>query len=110
MTIDWAYMRNGWVSCKKAQQVFEQKKIIIADKIDARKEKIDSDQAWSILASARRIHIGKGKKIISFEPTPDNKEEILKAAMGRSGNLRAPTLKIKKDIYIGFNETLYDSI
>ena len=37
-------------------------------------------------------------------------EEILKAAMGRSGNLRAPTLKTKNAVYIGFNEEIYTGL
>ncbi|MFH2093993.1 MAG: ArsC family (seleno)protein [Pseudomonadota bacterium] len=95
------------MSCKKAQQFFEHKKIIIANKTDARKERIDADQAWVILSEGKQVYIGKGKKNLQFEPTQKNKEEILKAAMGPSGNLRAPTLKIKGNLYVGFNEALY---
>ncbi len=98
------------MSCKKAQQFFEQKKVVITDKTDARKEKIDTDQAWAILSKAKQIHIGKGKKSLDFEPSQENKEEILKSAMGRTGNLRAPTLKIKGNLYIGFNDSLYDGV
>ena len=98
------------MSCKKAQAVFEQKNAVIDTRADARKEKIDADQAWEFLSKAARVHIGKGKKVVVFEPLPENREAILKAAMGRSGNLRAPALKVGDQIYIGFNDDLYGSL
>ena len=56
------------------------------------------------------MHIGKGKKVLTLTPTPGNREEILKAAMGRSGNLRAPALVRGDTIYIGFNEEIYSGL
>ena len=53
------------------------------------------------------IYIAKGKKILALDPESANREEILKSAMGRSGNLRAPTLKVGKKVLVGFNDTLY---
>lgn len=53
------------------------------------------------------IYIAKGKKILALAPDAANREEILKSAMGRSGNLRAPTLKVGKKVLVGFNDTLY---
>jgi len=38
------------------------------------------------------------------------KEEILKAAMGRSGTLRAPAVRKNDVVYIGYNENIYDMI
>ncbi len=110
MNIDWAYLRNGWVSCKKAQKYFELNKIDVKEKSDARKEKIAEDTAWELISDKKQVFIGKGKKVISFEPDELNKAEILKASMGRSGNLRAPSI-VKEDIlYIGFNETIYEGL
>lgn len=54
--------------------------------------------------------VAKGKKQLSFTPAAANREEILKAAMGPSGNLRAPTLRIGKQLVIGFNPELYQTI
>lgn len=46
------------------------------------------------------------------EYTPDSKHkaEVLNDAMGRSGNLRAPTLILGSTCYIGFNQDMYDSL
>lgn len=90
--------------------MFEQKNITLESRVDARKEKIDQTRAWEMLAAADQIQIGKGKKVLTFEPLPENREDILKAAMGRSGNLRAPALKVGRRIMIGFNEALYEGL
>lgn len=74
---------------------------------DARKEKIDNDKAWELITSRGRVYIGKGKKVLEFEPGEQNREDILKAAMGRSGNLRAPTLKTGDKVLVGYNEEIY---
>ena len=74
---------------------------------DARKERIDTDAAWEILSSRSRILTARGKKVTEWSPSKVNKEALLKAAMGPSGNLRAPTLKLKECIIVGFNEACY---
>jgi len=74
---------------------------------DARKEKIDPSLAWKLISGQSRVFIGKGKKILEFQPDEGNREEILKAAMGRSGNLRAPALKTGDKVLIGYNEEIY---
>lgn len=45
--------------------------------------------------------------MLEFTPDETNKEEILKAAMGRSGNLRAPTVEINGKLLIGYNDEMY---
>ena len=109
MTIDWAYLRKGWTSCKKAQEFLENHNLEISETVDARKEKIDAEKAWEILSQATGITLAKGKKELHFIPDDKNRVEILKTAMGPSGNLRAPTLKIGNRFLVGFNIGLYQS-
>ncbi len=52
--------------------------------------------------------VAKGKKYQTFMPDSDDKEAILKQAMGPSGNLRAPTYRADDQIVIGFNPDLYE--
>ncbi|MCK5312080.1 MAG: hypothetical protein KAJ62_08220 [Desulfobacteraceae bacterium] len=52
----------------------------------------------------------KGQKILCLEPDKANKEEILKASFGRTGNLRAPALKTKIAMFIGFNDNIYSML
>lgn len=50
--------------------------------------------------------VTSGKKILEFDSLADN-EEMIKKIMGRSGNLRAPSLRIGSELYVGYNEELY---
>ena len=77
---------------------------------DAKKEKIDADAAWEMITNAKTVVIGKGKKVLEFAPDEENREEILKAAMGRSGNLRAPTIRIGDRLLIGYNDDMYGAL
>jgi len=91
--------------------VFSEKNIAVTEVVDARKEKIGRDEAWKIIAGASAVTIARGKKSLSFSPPgAGDKEEILKNAMGRSGNLRAPALRIGTKLLIGFNEELYSQL
>lgn len=77
--------------------------------MDATKTKIDKDAAWAMLKGAKAIAVAKGKKVQNFNPSQDDQEAILKSAMGPSGNLRAPTYRVKDQYVIGYNAELYES-
>ena len=77
----------------------------ITEQIDARKEKIGPDQAVEIARDATEIWAAKGKKLVHYhlkkdEPTD---EDLVKIMIGPSGNLRAPTFRRGKKIFIGFH-------
>lgn len=78
--------------------------------VDARKEKIDAEQAWKLLQGATSIAVAKGKKIQRFETVVAEKEAVLKNVMGPSGNLRAPTYRVGKQFVVGFNLDLYQDL
>jgi len=54
--------------------------------------------------------VGRGKKVLEFKPSPDNSDEIMKAALGRTGNLRAPAVKAADTLFIGFNDNIYNNL
>jgi hypothetical protein len=62
------------------------------------------------LKNAKHVSVAKGKKTKTYEPSEQNREELLKDALGRTGNLRAPTLRIRDDFYIGFNVDMYEEL
>jgi hypothetical protein len=76
--------------------------------VDARKTRIDEQAAWELLKTADSVAIAKGKKIQTFTTGAEEKEALLQQAMGPSGNLRAPTYRIKDQFVIGFNADLYE--
>ena len=82
----------------------------LEDTADAKKERIDDEQAWQMIQQLDEVYIGKGKKVLSFKPDADSREDILKAAMGRSGSLRAPTIKTGKRLFVGYNEAIYTAL
>ena len=108
--INWGYFRNGWTSCKRAQEVLDAKNITVETRVIANKDKINSDTAWEMLGSASRIRTGKGKKQQEWKPATDDKVEILKDVIGPSGNLRAPTWRIRNEFIVGFNPELYEEV
>jgi len=108
MKIDWAYLRKGWTSCKKAQEFLEQAGIEIDEVVDARKQKIDASQAWDTVAQAGIITVAKGKKVVVFSNVAAEEDAVLKQVMGPSGNLRAPTFRIGQDFVIGFHQDMYE--
>ena len=67
-------------------------------------------EVWERVKIARSVHVAKGKKVDVFDPNVDSQDHILKAIMGRSGNLRAPTLQIGDTFFVGFNAPLYAAI
>ena len=79
----------------------------IEEIVDARKEVIKTEGAWEILKEAEILHVGRGKKTVAFTPDAKSKEEILKVSLGRTGNLRAPTLRVGKMLYVGYNDDMY---
>jgi len=90
--------------------VLDEKKVSITSSADARKERIDVDAAWKLMKLAETITTAKGKKVRTFNPGSDDKADILKQAMGPSGNLRAPALRVKDAFVIGFNKELYEQM
>ena len=108
--INWGYFRNGWTSCKRAQEVLDAKNITVETRVIANKDKINSDTAWEMLGSASRIRTGKGKKQQEWKPATDDKVAILKDVIGPSVNLRAPTWRIGNEFIVGFNSELYEEV
>lgn len=67
-------------------------------------------EVWERIKTAQSIYVAKGKKVDVFDLAADSQAAILKAVMGRSGNLRAPTLQVGDTFFVGFNALLYDTI
>lgn len=45
--------------------------------------------------------------MVEWKPSAGNRAEILKEAMGRSGSLRAPSVKLGDTLVIGYNDAVY---
>lgn len=84
--------------------------------LNAKKEPIVADEAVALAKKASKIHVAKGKKVVEFSlragkvqgETTD--EDLRKAIVGPSGNLRAPTLWVGKTLYVGFHPEMYEQM
>jgi hypothetical protein len=54
--------------------------------------------------------VGKGNKLLNLQMIPAEKDHILQNVLGRSGNLRAPTLQVGTTYYVGYNEAMYQEL
>ena len=50
--------------------------------------------------------VARGQKIVEIETKSTPDAEMIKLMLGPSGNLRAPTVRIKDHLYIGFSSAL----
>jgi arsenate reductase-like glutaredoxin family protein len=59
---------------------------------------------------ASKLIVARGKKVVTFNMKKDEPtdEELLKLIMGRSGNLRAPTLRRGKTVLVGYSADAYE--
>lgn len=63
-----------------------------------------------MLKDASQIYVGRRGKYSQHLPDENSREEIMSLVMGRSGNLRAPTLRVGDAILVGFSKEMYESI
>lgn len=78
--------------------------------VSANKNPLGAEEAWALLRQGKRVVIAKGKHIIEFAPADANREALLGQAIGRSGKLRAPTLRIGDTWHVGFNAEMYNHL
>jgi hypothetical protein len=81
--------------------------IEIKEEVDARKQSLQGEEAWELMAGAARIMIASGQKIDEIVPDERGKGALLAMIIGRTGNLRAPTLRRDDVFYVGYNDELY---
>lgn len=81
--------------------------------LNAKKETIVADEAMKKVLEANKVVAAKGKKVVEFSlkggkiQGDASVEDLQKAIIGPSGNLRAPTLFCGKTWYVGFHPDMY---
>ncbi|MCG8406032.1 MAG: hypothetical protein MI923_12620 [Phycisphaerales bacterium] len=77
--------------------------------VDAGKAKLGKSDALKLAKEASKIIVAKGKKVVEFnmKKNPPSEPELLKAMLGPTGNLRAPTIRKGKTLLVGFNDEEY---
>lgn len=107
--VDWLYHRKSCISCQRARTYLAAKKVTVADQADARTDRRGPKEALELAKTVEKIHVAKGKKVVTLDLVKDrpDDETLVKHLLGPSGNLRAPTLRKGKVLYVGFSEEAY---
>ena len=92
------------------QEFLDTRNLQPENRTDARKEKLEAAAVWDLMGTAKQIIVAKGRRIETFVPTEDTQESILKAVIGRSGSLRAPTIQSGDVFFVGYNNALYETV
>ena len=72
--------------------------------------KLQASDAAALLESASRLIAARGKKISEFSGDDLSADDAVKAMLGPTGNLRAPTARVGETVLVGFNEDAYSSV
>lgn len=69
------------------------------------KVRLEARAALDLLKGVTDLYVAKGKKTVHLDLAADrpSDEELLGLMLGRSGTLRAPTLKSGSRLIVGFN-------
>lgn len=61
------------------------------------------------MRSARRLWVARGRRLLEHAVGPDEPgdEELSKLVLGRSGTLRAPTIRVGDTVVVGFSADAY---
>ena len=71
-------------------------------------EPVTADDALDLLKGIDEMLVAKGKKILSVDlkKARPSDDELLELMLGRSGKLRAPTMRQGKRLLVGYNADL----
>ena len=76
--------------------------------VTANKTKLGKAEALELAGQVSKIVAARGKNVVTIDmKDKPSEEELLKHLLGPTGNLRAPTIRKGKTLYVGFNEEAY---
>ncbi|SVE33738.1 uncharacterized protein METZ01_LOCUS486592, partial [marine metagenome] len=74
------------------------------------KEPLEGAAALSVLEGVTELLVAKGRNVLRFdlEAEPLENDALLDLLLGRSGKLRAPTLRSGTRLLVGYNQELFE--
>jgi arsenate reductase-like glutaredoxin family protein len=74
----------------------------------AGRDPIEGADALAVLEGVKDLRVARGKSALHFDLARDrpSDEELLALLLGRSGKLRAPTLRLGTTLVVGYNTDL----
>lgn len=110
--VDWSYHRKNCNSCSKATTFFTDNKVAVKTLVDARSTPLVENDALRLVAGARDLYVTRGTKVIHFDLKNDHPDDasLLELLIGRSGKLRAPSIKVGTTVIVGFDQATYENV
>ena len=80
--------------------------------VDAKKHVMSETDAMALLKDVDEIYATRGRSVTHLDLRTDNPDAavIRSALIGPRGNLRAPTIRRGRTLYIGFEEGMYKAM
>ena len=80
--------------------------------VTANKTKLGKAEALELASKVSKVIAARGKSVVTFDLKKDkpSDDELLKHLLGPTGNLRAPTIRKGKTLYVGFSEEVYEGM
>ncbi|MFT5192304.1 MAG: hypothetical protein ACI957_005357 [Verrucomicrobiales bacterium] len=94
----------------------DEHQVEVKSKVDAKKETIVANEGIKLALKADRVVAAKGKKIVEFALSGRKlqdgatEDDLRKAIIGPSGNLRAPAIWIDDALVVGFLADMYEMV
>lgn len=92
------------MGCTRAGKLMASTRAIVRETVDAKKQRYGPKDLKALFAGAKQILVCRGAKVTELDPADS---AGLSAALGNSGNLRAPTARIGKTWLVGFGEATW---
>ncbi len=88
------------------QEFLANNKIEVVEQVDAGKKKLGVTEALELASHADELIVTKGKKVIhvNLKSSRPQDAELLSLMLGPTGNLRAPTIRKGRKLFVGFEE------
>ena len=70
---------------------------------------MNSEAALELLRGVTDLYVAKGQKVVHFDLRDSasvDEQAVLASILGRSGTLRAPSLRVGPSFYVGYNSEL----
>ncbi|MBS0263147.1 MAG: hypothetical protein JSS02_14480 [Planctomycetes bacterium] len=104
-SIDWYYQRPGCKTCGKMDSLLEELSVSVKTAVNAKKVKMGPAEAQDLLKGVKQVVATKGKAVVDFDLSAKSAkaDELLPYLIGPTGNLRAPTIRLGKTLFVGFD-------
>jgi arsenate reductase-like glutaredoxin family protein len=96
----------------RAQEFLGRKNIQAKATTNAKHTALGEDDALELASEAEEIYVSKGAKTVylDLKKQRPSAQALASLMLGPTGNLRAPTLRIRKTLLIGFDEAMYAKV